>query len=345
MGGAERVVSRLSNFWEANGCDVTVITSLPRDTDFYSLNPGVRRIALSFRPEKTGFRKFISRISNLIELAGVVKALGPDVAISFMTDMNIRLIIIKHFIKCRSIVSERTNPARQRLNWRGRLARRILYPFADRIVFVSGGVASAYPWLPPNKVSVIYNPASDHDIEFLPLSSRPQEILTVGRLVAAKGYDLLIDAFASVADKIADWKLTIVGEGPLRPTLEAQISAHGLSERILLPGQSRHPAVFFNAAQIYALSSRHEGFPNSLVEAMCAGLAPISFQCPYGPAEIITHGVNGLLLAPEDIHALAQSILLLTQNCELREQYGSNATRLKERLSIQGVAKQWEELF
>ncbi len=345
MGGAERVVSRLANYWAAKGRPVTIITALPPETDFYMLDVRVKRISLQFSRKTTFFGKIASRVRGLVELRNILAHENPAVTIAFMTDMNIRLSVLRFFIKGRTIISERTNPARQRLNRRGRLARRLSYALAEKFVFVSEGVAAAYPWVPRHKRTVIYNPMVNVAPSPIPLADRDAEFISVGRLVPAKGFDLLIDAFKLIADEHPSWNLRIIGEGALRAELEERIARHGLEGRVFMPGKHDEPAMALAKAQIYVLSSRHEGFPNALVEAMCAGLPPVSFNCNYGPSEIIENGSNGLLVPAEDVRALANSMSQLATSSDLRQAIGHNAAEIASRLTIESIAHQWEKLF
>ncbi len=345
MGGAERVVSRLANYWAASGRSVTIITALSRETDFYVLDARIRRVSLAFPRGASLAARIVSRFAGLWRLKRLLDVEKPDVTIAFMTDMNIRLSLIRPFLSCRTIISERTNPARQRINARGRLLRRLSYRLAEKIVFVSEGVAAAYPWLPRERTAVIYNPMVDIAPSPRPLSERPKEFVSVGRFVPAKGFDLMIDAFARIAGDHPDWTLRIVGEGPLRPALEHRIREHGLADRIMLPGKLDDPQQAFAEAQVYVLSSRHEGFPNALVEAMCAGLPPVSFACAYGPSEIIADGRSGLLVPPENVEKLAAAMSRIAGDADLREALRAEASTIADRLTIAAIAGQWEALF
>src|SRR5690606_8206234 len=124
--------------------------------------------------------------------------------------------------------------------------------------------------------------------------SRPV-IVALGRLVDLKGFDLLIRAFAMVAEAIPGWSLEIHGEGPERPALEALAHALGVGERVRLPGYARDPHAVLRDAGLFALSSRLEGSPNALIDAMADGLAVVAFDCEAGPRELLRDGEDGVL--------------------------------------------------
>jgi glycosyltransferase involved in cell wall biosynthesis len=170
-------------------------------------------------------------------------------------------------------------------------------------------------------------------------------VLTAGRLTHQKGYDLLIDAFARVAAQVDDWRLRICGTGLLRESLQRQIAEHGLGERVGMPGNVRRMGRAMRRASIFVLSSRWEGFGMVLIEAMSAGLPVVAFDCPHGPADIIEHGRTGLLVALGDTDALADAILELIGDPELRRRLGAAAARRAADYAIERVGPLWDDLL
>ena len=130
-------------------------------------------------------------------------------------------------------------------------------------------------------------------------------ILAAGRLTPQKGFDLLIEAFARLAAAHPDWRLRICGGGPEREELERLIDQHGLADVVSLTGRVKRLGEEMARASLFVLSSRFEGFPLILVEAMSKGLPVVSFDCPTGPREVIHDHRNGILVPPADIDALA----------------------------------------
>jgi glycosyltransferase involved in cell wall biosynthesis len=178
-----------------------------------------------------------------------------------------------------------------------------------------------------------------------PRSPAPPTIVAVGRLNEQKGFDLLLNAFAEIADKMPDWRLMIFGEGPDRAALEHQVRHLGLNNRAFLPGASATPGAWISACDLFVLSSRYEGFPNVLAEAMGSGLPVISFDCDFGPAEMITDNVDGLLVPPENTSALASALLRLTTDKALCQRLGAAAAAGAIRFDSQQVNGSWTDLI
>jgi glycosyltransferase involved in cell wall biosynthesis len=170
-------------------------------------------------------------------------------------------------------------------------------------------------------------------------------ILAAGRLGNQKGFDILIDAYAIVSAKHPDWQLDIFGGGDWRERLNQQIVSLDLIGKIRLPGITKQLDKEFLRASMYVLSSRKEGLPMVLLEAMTAGLPPVAFDCPTGPREVITDGKDGLLIPAEDTAALAAGICELIENPELRRSMGAAAIETSARYSMPVVRAAWEKLF
>jgi glycosyltransferase involved in cell wall biosynthesis len=178
-----------------------------------------------------------------------------------------------------------------------------------------------------------------------PAAERDKVVLAAGRMSAAKGFDLLVEAFAPVAERHPDWRLRIYGEGEEQPALERLIAERGLGGVVeLRPSTARLGEAMADAA-VYALSSRLEGFAMVVVEAMSKGMAVVAFDCPTGPAEIITDGRNGLLVAPEDVRALSAALLRVVGDAELRRRLGAAALETARDYDIGAIGARWEALL
>jgi glycosyltransferase involved in cell wall biosynthesis len=256
---------------------------------------------------------------------------------------------------------------------------RQLYPRADRVTAISTGIArelvSSYG-LPQDKVQVIPNPvdlvrvrtlaAARLEHPFFPAKnagrtaspgrgSRPGRgwstgqsglpvLSAVGRLHPQKGFTYLIRAF-SIVRQALPCKLVILGEGPLRKELEGLIASLGLVDDIVLPGFQENPYNYVSNSAVFVLSSLFEGFGNVLVDALALGVPVVSTRCPVGPEDIITDGVTGIFVPPADEQALAQAILRVLQDSELRRRLSANGPLRAADFAIERIVPQYEALF
>jgi len=170
-------------------------------------------------------------------------------------------------------------------------------------------------------------------------------IMAAGRLTAQKGFDLLVDAFAPVAERHPRWELRIYGGGSQRDRLAAQVAERGLEGRVRLMGRVDGLGEAMAEASVYALSSRFEGFPMVLLEAMSTGLAVAAFDCPNGPADAIEDGANGLLVAAQDVPALSAALLALVEDAQLRRRLGAAARATAERYDLATIGARWDALL
>jgi glycosyltransferase involved in cell wall biosynthesis len=164
-------------------------------------------------------------------------------------------------------------------------------------------------------------------------------------MVDQKGFDLLIPVFHRLAGIFPGWVLVILGEGENRPMLEELIVSAGLQGRVLMPGRAGNISQWYEAADLYVMSSRFEGFGNTLAEAMAHGLPAVSFDCDAGPRDIIRHEVDGFLVSAGDVSLLEKSLHLLMEDGELRRRFSERAIEARERFSMERIAGMWETLI
>jgi glycosyltransferase involved in cell wall biosynthesis len=354
-GGAERVTANLANYWAEKGWQVTVVTLSDGSDDFYALSPSVRRIALGLLHVSVHpLQGIVNNVRRVLALRRVLRQIKPDIALAMMDQANIVLALAALGLpNTVAIGSERTHPPQMPLGplWAG--LRRRAYA---HLAAVTALTCESRDWLlhhtKAKKVAVIPN-ASPWPLPAQPPMLMPQDILpsarkillAVGRLSEEKGFDLLIEAFAQVAPQYPDWHLVILGEGPLRLALDAQIRRAGLKTRITLAGRAGNVGHWYDAADLFVMSSRFEGFPNTLVEALAHGLPAVSFDCDTGPSDIIRHEVDGLLVPNGNVAALASALARLMGDETLRRQFAARAIDARERFSMEKIAGLWEALF
>ena len=170
-------------------------------------------------------------------------------------------------------------------------------------------------------------------------------VVSAGRLMHRKGFDRLIDAWAPLVTAFPDWQLHIYGRGERRPELEAQIAALGVGDSLQLMGYTPDFDRALADAGIYAMSSRIEGFPMVLLEAMSHGLPLVSFDCPRGPAEIIDDGVTGRLVKDDDVGGYTRALGEMMSDAGRRRRLGLASYARAATYEIDTVTAQWETLF
>jgi glycosyltransferase involved in cell wall biosynthesis len=288
--------------------------------------------------------------NNLKRIRTLQSAIGkskPDAVISFMDTTNVIALLATRGLNLPVVVSERINPASNPIGKIWKQMRQWTYPFADRIVVQTKGVLNYFSSELQARVCIIPNP-----VLLLPKEKEPsdkllgeQVIVAMGRFEWQKGFDLLLQAFAQLKDLYAEWTLTILGEGALRSELESLCNQLGLADRVHFPGRVKNPYKFLKQADLFVMSSRYEGFPNALCEAMACGLPVISTDCPYGPREIIRHDLDGILVPNEDVPALAAAMERLMSDEEERKSLAVRAPEIAERFSLEKVMEMWEALI
>ncbi len=355
-GGAERVVSGLANYWKAQGWGITIVTIAPVSRDFYKLHPEVRRVALGLDMPSDGLVDALCYSwRRLNALRKVLRELGPDIAVGMMSSANCTLFLAALGTSVPVVGCERTYPPAEPLGRAWRWLRRVLYRRFDAIVAQTERSAD---WVQrncaPRKVAVIPNMVTFPLRSTLPhvpvprcaeQASGSKLLLAVGRLRPEKGFDRLIEAFAQLAPCFRDWRLCILGEGPSRQALVQLTERLRMSQRISMPGTVGNVGDWYEAADLYVLTSLFEGFPNSLLEAMAYGLPTVSVDCDTGPRDIVRHGVDGILVPQDNPAALVNALQRLMDDKRLRDAYAAKAVEVRQRFSILRILRQWQRLF
>jgi len=345
-GGSEHIVSLLCNHFAAQGWLITLIAfEEPSAPSYYAYHPEVRIIRLGMKSRRraaaTGALAMLRR-QKLLRQA--LKAVRPELVVSFLTRTNILSVLAARSLGIPVIVSERNNPALQTVGPVWSRLRQMTYPRAAGLITMTQGAMDWFKGAMDVKGWVIPNPVPPAITSAERRSGGPT-IGAVGRLVPQKGFDLLLDAFARVAHAIPDWKLVIWGEGPERAALERQRDRLGLTDRVDLPGVTEKPGEWIPRSDLFVLSSRFEGWGIVVGEAMGAGLPVISFDCQWGPAEMIEHGKSGLLVPNGDVAALGEAILSLCADGARREALGTEA---RDRMALFGhdrVLALWQSVI
>jgi GalNAc-alpha-(1->4)-GalNAc-alpha-(1->3)-diNAcBac-PP-undecaprenol alpha-1,4-N-acetyl-D-galactosaminyltransferase len=344
-GSAEQVMSIVANYWANQGWQITLLTfDDGSEPPFYDLD---RRI--SHRPlgmDVTKIDPLMARMGNFGQLGVLKKAIiasRPDVVISFVNKTNIVTLLACRGLKVPTIVSEHVYPAYGELNKAWQKLQKRTYRRADLITVQTHSALSFFPAFEGYNTSVMPNPIAIPESE--PIESRlytdDRHILAVGELIPQKGFDLLIKAFAQICHQHPEWTLTILGDGEMREELEALTVAFGLEERIYMPGTLKNVAAYLRKADLFALSSRFEGFPVTLCDAMACGVPVIAADCLSGPREIIHNGTDGMLVVPDNVDALASGIDILMSDPVKRQYFSHYAPKVLDRFGLEQVMSLW----
>lgn len=342
-GGAERVVSLLANKMAEQGHQVEIICLKFNDV-YYQLHPDVK-ITLAMQQTK-------NRLTEVFWLRKYVKKEKPDVVIAFTEGVYCFTIAALLGTKIPVIASERLDPSA--MTWKRNLLKRILLPYADWLVVQTKAIKEYFPKSIQKKTSIIFNPVNK-EVSLTPDPSPKGEgnnaeegklnrIISVARLFPQKNQEMMIRAFAKIADEFPDWELVIYGEGPLRAELEATVSSFKFQGRVLLPGRTEHVIEELQKSKIFCLSSDYEGMSNSMIEAICVGL-PIVTTKVSGTDELVQDGVNGYVVEIGDTDAMASALRKLMNDESQMQQMGDNSLKMKPQFQLDAIVEEWERLI
>ena len=319
--------------------------------DQYAVADAVQRLRLP-STHGTGI-PVLGRVQGLRRrwqtLADQLIASQPDVVLSFCDRNNVDVLIAlgaatSQQTKLPVVVCERSDPSQQSAGrWR-QVARRRLYSKAAAVVALTQTSANHLLPFGGNVVvipSAVEEPTSFSDRD---LACQQHSIVAAGRLEPEKGFDRLIKAFAMGLQASPAWKLIIHGQGSQLESLQDLAKQLGISERVTFPGWTSPLAPAIAEATVFCLSSRYEGFPSVVMEAMSMGVPTLSVDCESGPREIITHGVDGWLVEPTE-EALAAGLKQLVENEAERERLGREGKKITQRFGWPAMVDQYERLL
>ena len=343
-GGAERVMALLAtNLAKRSGYEVAAIT-LNEGKDAYDLDNNVKRVSLSHGkiPNHT-IRSFVNLFSFYSK-----KNNRPDIIISFMTLTNLITIPIAKLFGIKIIVQEQNNYLTY---MKGRkflsdFTKKTLYKKADLLTVLTSFDFDFYKKYGVN-VTVVPNPASFDPFENIN-SPREKVILTVGSLdrFHHKGFDNLIPMIKPVLKSNSDWKLKIVGKGDKGLSfLSDLVKKNELEDQIIFTGFLDNVSEIMQKSSIFILSSRFEGMPLVLLEAMSQGIACIAYNCKTGPSDLIKHEINGLLIEDQNKEEMSKQLSRLIDNKKLRDSLGANAAKSLGRHHIDAITNDFEKTF
>lgn len=345
------MAAEMASWWSDHGHDVSLLTLDSSRHDTIPVSAGVTRVGLDLMSDSAGLLSALSANRRRVRaLRSALLACRPDHVISLTDRMNVITLLACRGTPLCPIVCERIDIRHHAIGPIWKTLRRLTYPRAKAIVVQTEDIRQAMlPIAGRARVEVIPNclwTQRRSDPGQVDLSPRTRWIGAVGRLDRQKGFDLLLDAFARIADQRPEWNLVLIGDGPERSRLAGQVDSRQLQQRVLMPGWVENPWESLSRhADVFVLSSRYEGFPNVLLEAMAAGMCPVAFDCPTGPRELIANERSGLLVPVGDSQALADALNRVTGDGDLRSRLADAATGVRERFTAERYFEQWDALL
>ena len=338
MGGAERVLSILSTEW-TNEHSVKVVALDGRKREF---RYGGEVVDLALGAPRGSAGKVRVVCGGVWSLVRLFNRESVDRIVCFMEPANFvgAVAVLLTGMREKLVVSVHHDPLV--LSRIRRLLIPLLYRIPPRVIAVSRGVAEALSscGVPRSRIRTVYNPVS------LPSRRRSvrrpygsRYILGVGRLHPDKGFDRLLRAFALLDDR--SLHLVILGEGSERESLTRLAEQLGLASAVILKGSVKDVDSWYQHAECLVLTSRTEAWALVLVEAMANGCPVVSFNCNFGPAEVIEDGWNGVLVRDGDILSLVAAVKSVAQNHNLRTLLSENGRKSAARFDVRSIAKNW----
>lgn len=360
-GGVERVLTTKVNYFaDELGYDVTIILTdgLGREP-YFPLSSKVKVINLNIGFEAMWQMSFIQKGLFFLRkqrqykkaLRQTLMNIRPDITIStgrrevdFLCNIpdGSRKICEIHVNRShyRNFEGSNSNPIKEVFArfWMRSLVR-TLRRF-DRVVCLTPTDAAA--WHELKNVTDIPNPLPPTSTTTATKDGK--RVIAVGRYVYQKGFDMLIDAWATVMQKHPEWRLDIYGAGEREP-YKYQVEALHIGDSCTLHDADPNITARYAESNILAVSSRFEGFGMIIIEAMAQGCVPVSFNCPYGPSDIITDGKDGWLVENGNTEALAKSLCHAIEHQDEWEEMAENAKATAQHYDVANIARRWTELF
>lgn len=338
-GGAERVLVLLANHFQKKGHDVSILTF--NGPDIFKPIEEVERIRLHHGKIKN---HKVRSIFNLLKYYRVKKN-RPNILIPFIVHTNLIGIIVGKIYRIKTIASEHNNHL-EKTDLIGDFTRKIVYKYCDALTVLTGFDKLYYEKRNVNTF-IMPNPCSFNIYEENK-RNRSKYLLAVGDLdrFHHKGFDNLIKILAPVFKDNPDWKLKLVGGGEKGAAMLKDLAMEeGIYQKIIFEGFINNVSEIMRDSEIFIMTSRFEGLPMVLIEAMSQGMACISYDCISGPSDIIDHNINGILVENQNSDLMAKEISMLIKNNTKRKQLAKMATKSLDRFNIDEIYNKYLKII
>lgn len=319
-GGMERSAVNFAKFFDDNNYEVTIYTVSGSDI-FFNI-PDTIRIINGKKKIEDKWLTFYS----LYKLRILAKKNKPDFVLSFSGKMSVYIIISLLGLDIPVIPFHRSNPNRIYGAFNNFL-NKLFYPYCKALVVQTDTAKNIFKKKFNNEnIIVVNNPIRKLNID--KNIKKEKIVICVSRLVEGKGIDKLIKYFSEIDPP--EWKLYILGDGMIKKDLENYSKSLNMDQKVKFLGFRKDVDYFLSKSSIFAFTSETEGFPNSLLEAMCFGLACISYDCPTGPSDIISNNENGFLIDMNNENEYIKKLKILIENKDLRNKFSREAVKLND---------------
>lgn len=341
-GGAERVLTDLANYLANQGHSIEIAV-LRKSNIQYELNSSINVV---FLPDYYPCRKCTSKHfrETTISKKYLISKTKDECVVAFLELPMLLSLHFKKKMKCKLIVSERSFPLYYSKLYQFALSR--LIKRADAAVFQTN---EARKWYKRYKGTalIIPNAISKKFIDAGVSSLQGNSILSIGRIDENKNHKLLIDAFSNINEKFPSCKLFIYGNGPLKVSLTEYVESLGLSDKIVFEGFCNDISSKLMNASMFVLTSKFEGMPNSLMEAMALGVPSITTDCfgNDGDFKLVEDGINALIVPKDDKKALSFAMEKVLQNKAFAAELAQNAIKVRDKFSPNVIYRLWENLI
>lgn len=342
-GGAGNIVQILATEYAKKKNEVTIVLMNKHSKPRYSTN-GIK--VIDFKDENDSLKNIIVIINNIRK---IINSQNPNIVISFIHNNNALVGISLLGTKIPLIVSERGNPLKITPKFPWNFLRKVAYKRAELVSVLFDNFKTFDNNSYQNKAIVTPNPVMPplymKDGRESPPNHKKIRFVSFGRLAKIKRFNLMIEIFSIIHRKHPNSELYIYGDGREKEELLALIGKLNLESAVILKGSTTEVYENLVEADIYLMTSKQEGFPNALCEAMAVGIPSVSFKCHNGLSEIVDNEENGFLIEDGHVEKFCSAIDLLISNKELYLKISENSKKIVEKYSIDKVLKVWDEFI